>query len=46
MENKGKKIGKEKLIKATSFSPFRPGVLSVRDEGSCVLLKILQNVLF
>lgn len=41
-----KKSGKEKSIKITFFSPsFRPGVPRVRDEGSSMLVKILQNII-
>lgn len=42
-----KKRQKEKINENhIFFSPFRPGVLRVRDEGSSMLLKIPRNVIF
>lgn len=42
----GKKSGKEKSVKITSPPTFfRPSVLSVRDEGSGMLVKILQSII-
>lgn len=47
MGNKVKqKSGKEKSIKPTSFSPFRPGALSVRDEAQACCIKYFRMLCF